>query len=141
MGCETIGPNRTHGIRGTYTSGCRCELCKDAQRDYDRTRVKNKEEWRQKRRPKNEEWKDLAACSNHPNTYWWHAADNPGQWRSESVASMTAKAKLVCAGCPVIVECAEYARDEPWGIWAGLTATERGKTARRYRIKRGSSDC
>ena len=37
------------------------------------------------------------------------------------------RAKAVCQVCPVRVECTEYAMTirEPYGIWGGLTETER----------------
>lgn len=35
--------------------------------------------------------------------------------------------KAICAGCPVRVECLEYALDnrEPIGVWGGLSAVQR----------------
>src|SRR5690606_14119728 len=36
-----------------------------------------------------------------------------------------AKAKEVCASCPVIGQCRQASINEPEGIWAGLTAGER----------------
>ncbi len=40
------------------------------------------------------------------------------------------RAKAVCQVCPVVVECRAYALQirEPYGIWGGLTESER----RRY---------
>ena len=37
------------------------------------------------------------------------------------------RAKSICKVCPVNVECLEYALTirEPYGIWGGLTETER----------------
>lgn len=39
----------------------------------------------------------------------------------------SAEAKAVCSGCPVRVECLEYAlkEDMSYGIWGGTTPTER----------------
>jgi hypothetical protein len=36
-------------------------------------------------------------------------------------------AQFVCAGCPVLTECREYAlkTDELWGTWGGLTEQDR----------------
>lgn len=44
-------------------------------------------------------------------------------------------AKAVCARCPVIDECREWAlrAGEPDGIWGGLTTTERQRARRRRR--------
>lgn len=46
----------------------------------------------------------------------------------------TRDAKRVCAGCPVRLECLEYAlgNDERFGIWGGLSERER----RRVRLRR-----
>ena len=46
----------------------------------------------------------------------------------------TRDAKRVCAGCPVRMECLEYAlgNDERFGIWGGLSERER----RRVRLHR-----
>ena len=37
------------------------------------------------------------------------------------------RAKLVCAGCPVLEMCREHALSvgEPYGVWGGLSETER----------------
>nr|BFE86401.1 hypothetical protein GCM10020093_090020 [Planobispora longispora] len=42
-------------------------------------------------------------------------------------AEQEARAKAVCAGCPVLDECRAYAvrAGEPEGIWGGLTVQER----------------
>ena len=46
----------------------------------------------------------------------------------------TREAKRVCAGCPVRLQCLEYAldNDERFGIWGGLSERER----RRLRLQR-----
>lgn len=48
-----------------------------------------------------------------------------------------AYAKKLCAGCPIRVQCLEYAveAEEPYGVWGGLTAKER-KRLRGSRTKR-----
>ncbi|WP_406318715.1 WhiB family transcriptional regulator [Streptosporangium sp. NBC_01639] len=42
-------------------------------------------------------------------------------------ADQEARAKAVCAGCPVLADCRAYAvrAAEPEGIWGGLTVQER----------------
>ncbi len=42
------------------------------------------------------------------------------------------EAKRVCAGCPVRVECLEYAlvTDQRWGVWGGTSAFERRALSR-----------
>jgi hypothetical protein len=51
-------------------------------------------------------------------------ADNPDRWFSDSPADITA-AKAICQRCPGRNPCAEAGRDEPWGVWAGMTAGDR----------------
>ncbi|NIR37006.1 MAG: WhiB family transcriptional regulator, partial [Actinobacteria bacterium] len=43
------------------------------------------------------------------------------------------KAKAICQVCPVQVDCLEFAMEirEPYGIWGGLTETERRQVAAR----------
>jgi len=45
----------------------------------------------------------------------------------------TREAKRVCVGCPVRLQCLEYAlgNDERFGIWGGLSERERRKLKRR----------
>jgi WhiB family transcriptional regulator, redox-sensing transcriptional regulator len=45
----------------------------------------------------------------------------------------TLEAKRTCARCPVKGECLEYSvmRDEPFGIWGGLTERQRRRLKRR----------
>lgn len=45
------------------------------------------------------------------------------------------QAKAICATCPVLVTCREYAihTQEPYGIWGGLTRQQRRTAFRSYR--------
>ena len=46
-------------------------------------------------------------------------------------------AKKICRDCPVTKECLEYAVTEPrqrYGVWGGLTETERGEFMRKRRL-------
>ena len=63
--------------------------------------------------PGEEIWRDEAAC----------AVGDAGLahlFFSEELQDI-AKAKTICAGCPVMTECLEsaLARHEPWGVWGG----------------------
>jgi hypothetical protein len=54
-------------------------------------------------------------------------------WTSE-YPTERALAALWCAGCPVFVECGEFAaaHDERWGVWAGVDRSVRpGKKLQR----------
>lgn len=52
--------------------------------------------------------------------------------RPEAAVVREARAKRICASCPVLTRCQIYARDEIHGIWAGLTPEERGWHGRQY---------
>jgi WhiB family transcriptional regulator, redox-sensing transcriptional regulator len=70
-------------------------------------------------------WYDDAAC----------AAVGPALFYVERGAS-TVQAETVCAGCPVRVQCLDFAieRRESFGVWGGLSARERvGVRLRRRR--------
>ena len=69
-----------------------------------------------------QKWQDEALC----------ATADPECWFPERGGS-TRDAKKVCRGCPVQVECLEYAleHDLRFGIWGGLSERER------RRLKRG----
>lgn len=46
-----------------------------------------------------------------------------------------AKAKKICATCPVLMECRAYSlENEEYGVWGGLTANQR-RLVRRGRLK------
>jgi WhiB family redox-sensing transcriptional regulator len=47
--------------------------------------------------------------------------------RKEERERREKKAKAICQVCPVMTECLEFALEirEPYGIWGGLTETER----------------
>ena len=50
----------------------------------------------------------------------------------------TMEAKALCAGCPMLIECFQFAVEnkEEWGIWGGATAKERAYLMRRPRDRR-----
>ncbi|HEX2299677.1 MAG TPA: WhiB family transcriptional regulator [Pseudonocardiaceae bacterium] len=54
---------------------------------------------------------------------------DPELFYPEGEPVATARAKQVCAGCPVRAECLAYAlgRDERHGIWGGMSAWQRRK--------------
>lgn len=63
-----------------------------------------------------DDWRARAACIDLPS---WLFFPGPGDDK------MLAKAKRVCAGCPVRGECLEANRAEPTGVYGGLTPEER----------------
>jgi WhiB family redox-sensing transcriptional regulator len=59
-------------------------------------------------------------CQNFPDLFF---PDQKGSGQAQDIAS----AKELCADCPLLIDCAEYAIEskEQYGIWGGLTADER----------------
>jgi WhiB family redox-sensing transcriptional regulator len=69
-------------------------------------------------------WQWRAACRGEDSGLFFP----PGEWeaRGDRMARER-KAKAICAGCPVRIECLEYAVriKESHGIWGGLNEIER----------------
>lgn len=72
----------------------------------------------------NDTWQLRALCrGNHAHLFFPPSTFE----RKEERERREARAKAICSVCPVQGECLEYALDiqEPYGIWGGLTETER----------------
>lgn len=69
-------------------------------------------------------WQWRGACRGEDAALFF--APNHPEVKDEK-ASREARAKAICAGCPVRVECLEYSvrTREPYGIWGGLNEQER----------------
>ena len=69
-------------------------------------------------------WQFRAACRGEESALFF--APNYFE-RREQKEAREAKAKAICARCPVRAECLEYALRirEPHGIWGGLNELER----------------
>ena len=69
-------------------------------------------------------WQFRAACHGEESALFF--APNYFE-RREQKEAREAKAKAICARCPVRAECLEYALRirEPHGIWGGLNELER----------------
>jgi WhiB family redox-sensing transcriptional regulator len=69
-------------------------------------------------------WQDAGACRNGPAEDFYPPMH--GERKHERLARER-RAKSVCAGCPVRVQCLEHAvaLDERYGIWGGLNQDER----------------
>lgn len=67
------------------------------------------------------DWRDLAACIGQDPDLFWPVGDSA--W----VKQQTARAKVICARCPVVDECLALGvqLDEHDGIWGGTTKDER----------------
>lgn len=70
-------------------------------------------------------WQLRGACRNADPSLFFHPEGERGTPRKQR----DAKALTICASCDVILTCREtaLAAREPYGIWGGLTETEREK--------------
>ncbi len=69
-------------------------------------------------------WQERALCRQEdPNLFFSPQATET----KEEKLAREAKAKEICARCPVKASCLRYALDtrEPFGIWGGLNESER----------------
>lgn len=72
-------------------------------------------------------WRDRAACKDEDAELF---ATNDREGITTAKVDMIREAKAICKRCPVQAECLERARQlgsEAWGVWGGLTDTERGE--------------
>ena len=80
------------------------------------------------------QWQDRAACADLDTRLFFHPAGE----RGEGYEAREQAAKDVCATCPVLHECRDYALNarEPYGVWGGLGEHERLEVLRRRRAAR-----
>ncbi|MFC9835932.1 WhiB family transcriptional regulator [Rhodococcus sp. NPDC127530] len=69
------------------------------------------------------DWQIHARCRGVESSVFFHPDGERGNARS----NRERRAKAICRRCPVLVECRDHALNvtEPFGIWGGLTASER----------------
>lgn len=75
-----------------------------------------------------EHWSDHSACRGaDPDLFF------PIGYAGPALQMQQAAAKSICAGCPVISDCLDWAlrAGEPDGIWGGTTPEERRYLRRR----------
>ena len=77
------------------------------------------------------DWQLQGACRGHDSAVYFH----PDGERGHARENRERNAKKVCATCPVLQQCREHALSvhEPYGIWGGMTETERAKYVRSLR--------
>ncbi|WP_084963316.1 WhiB family transcriptional regulator [Thermoactinospora rubra] len=81
--------------------------------------------------PHADDWRELAACRDHPDPDLWFPAIGPGgPDTAQRERRAYAPARRVCRDCPVWRDCLDYAltRGERWGMYGGLTPRERKST-------------
>jgi WhiB family transcriptional regulator, redox-sensing transcriptional regulator len=71
----------------------------------------------------NWEWQLLGACRSEDTELFFHPEGERGPRRSGREAA----AKAVCARCPVLDLCRSHAlaAREPYGVWGGMSESER----------------
>jgi WhiB family redox-sensing transcriptional regulator len=69
------------------------------------------------------EWQYQGACRDADQTLFFHPEGERGGRRR----ARDARAKEICAGCPVLRECRAQSLTvrEPYGVWGGLSEDER----------------
>jgi len=131
------------GSYAAYIKGCRCDDCRDAnrsyQRDYYHRRKLSDATTSGPYEPAGIDegdvsWMKHGACRDAGTSVFF-----PGSGE----VNVAARAKQLCAGCPVRHECLDYAlrTAQRYGIWGGLTYSERGPLRREYKNAEGCPDC
>ncbi len=71
------------------------------------------------------DWQLKAACRGMDDTWFFP----PDREQAKARASRISKAKSVCAHCPVLIDCREFAlvNGEVFGVWGGLSEDDRAK--------------
>lgn len=69
------------------------------------------------------DWQIGAACRGRDTAIFFH----PENERGPSRMRREREAKMLCAQCPVIQKCRQWAlvAREPYGVWGGLSVEER----------------
>ena len=111
------------GTNTAYQAGCRCDDCRCARREYQRGYRKNGADLYQlpvgvPPGP----WFDQAKCKGLDTDWFFPEVGGRG----------VPEAARFCAGCPVRIDCLDYALTNriEHGIWGGFSARDR-KTLRR----------
>lgn len=78
------------------------------------------------------DWSDAACRGVDPGVFFVDEGWNGG----------AARARAICAECPIRVECLEYALAVPerWGIWGGLSEPERREYRRNHTKEKSHHD-
>ncbi len=73
-----------------------------------------------------EGWRWRAACADSGDVPFFA----PDREQAKARVSRIARAKAICARCPVMAQCRAYALQfrEPFGIWGGLSEDERDQS-------------
>lgn len=68
-------------------------------------------------------WQEQGACREADETLFFHPDGESGGMKEKRISA----AKDVCATCPVLAQCRDYAlaKGEAFGIWGGMSEDER----------------
>jgi len=67
------------------------------------------------------------ACRGMDSALFFH----PEHERGPARANRETRAKQICSSCPVLARCrAHLAAHEPYGVWGGMSESERGEFVR-----------
>jgi WhiB family redox-sensing transcriptional regulator len=83
--------------------------------------------------PLDRSWQPIALCrGNHSHLFFPPSTAE----RKEERERREERAKSICVICPVRAQCLDYAMviREPYGIWGGLTETERRQRVARMAV-------
>lgn len=73
------------------------------------------------------EWVESSLCRKY-DPEWWFRAEHSGEH------ALLRKVRGICNACPVLPACREYgidtANEVPFGVWGGMTGSERRKALR-----------
>jgi WhiB family redox-sensing transcriptional regulator len=77
------------------------------------------------------DWRARAACSGYPNKIFFPATEGADEASIE-------QAKAVCAVCPVVDDCLQYALEtnQRAGVWGGTSEKERKSLRRKWLAER-----
>jgi WhiB family redox-sensing transcriptional regulator len=77
------------------------------------------------------DWRERAACRGIESSVFF----SPDKERGHARARREARAQAICRDCPVLTPCREHAlaAQEPYGIWGGMTETDRRRHVNRRR--------
>lgn len=80
------------------------------------------------------DWQRHGLCRGVDSSVFFHPDGERGRKRLERER----RAKALCRDCPVLMQCREHALTvgEPYGIWGGLSETERLSLMKVSRSKR-----
>ena len=81
--------------------------------------------------PIHKDWQHLASCRGTDTDMFF----SPDGERGNVRARREHAAKQICHNCPVLAECRDHAlaTTEAYGIWGGISETERARHTRRSR--------